>query len=458
MTSRKLSVEGLVALGPERLSALILAQAEDDPVFARTVRMALAAKNDASALAHAIDVRLKAIRRSRSFLEWDKLRALTRELDRLRATIAGPLAEQSPTLAIVHMRQFVHLAPSLFERADDSNGTLGDIFREGGDDLGRLWAAAKDQEPRALAAEILSLIEADEYGMFDGLPEAASRALGSEGRATMRRLLLERQASATSETRRKYDYKVRWLLPKLADLDGDVDAYIATVDQGRRNALLNAKVAERLIAHDRAREALEWIDAPTEIGHNGRELADLRLRALERLGDKPAAQMQRRQIFERWLDREALRAWLRNLPDFEDEDAEQAALAHVAAHADATSALAFLVAWPDHARTDRLIRARHDELNGRNYVILRPAAEALYGRYPAAASLLYRRLVDGALDSASFKNYPYAARDLKAAAALAEAIPGNAEIPSHEQWTLSLRERHGRKAGFWSIAEGWNAR
>lgn len=68
----------------------------------------------------------------------------------------------------------------------------------------------------------------------------------------------------TGDQRRRYHYKVNWLLPRLADLDDDVDAFIATVDPERQNSILNARVAKRLIAHDRAEEAMHWIDAPTD--------------------------------------------------------------------------------------------------------------------------------------------------------------------------------------------------
>ena len=452
--SRKLTTATLIALGPERLAQLILTQAEADPLFARAVRMTLAAKEDASSLAHEIDKRLKTIRRSTSFLDWDKVWPLARELDQLRGSIVGPLAEQSLKLAIEQMRLFLSLAESVYERADDSNGSLGDVFRRGGEDLGALWVRAGDQDPASLAAEILSLIEADGYGVFDGLPEAASPALGVEGRAAMRRLIVERRNALSGDQRRRYDYKANWLLPELADLDDDVDAFIATVDPERRNALLNARVAERLIAHGRAEEALGWIDARTERGYNERELADLRLLALEKLQRTGMAQAERRQIFERWLDGDALRAWLKSLPAFEDFEAEQQALDFVVGHPDAALALDFLIAWPELKRAAKLALQRLDQLEGRRYDVLRPAAAALENDHPGAATLLYRRLVAGVIDRAASKYYPYAARDYQAAAALANAIVGDALVPSHADWIAELRRQHGRKTGFWSLVEG----
>ena len=453
-SSRKLTTETLIALGPDRLAQLILTQADGDPLFARAVRMALAAKEDVSSLAYEIDKRLKTIRRSRSFVDWDKVRPLARELDQLRRSIVGPMAEQSPSLAVDQMRLFLSLGESVYERADDSSGSLGDLFRQAGEDLGALWVRAGDQDPAALAADILALIEADGYGVFDGLPAAASPALGKEGRAAMRRLLIERQDGFTGDQRRRYDYKVNWLLPALADLDDDVDAFIATVDSERRNALLNARVAERLIAHDRANEALEWIDAPTDRGHNERELADLRLKALEQLGRKADAQAQRRATFEQWLDSTALRTWLKALPAFEDFAAEQQALDLAVGHPDAMLALEFLIGWPDQKRGAKLVHQHLDRLDGRRYNILRPAAEALAADHPKAATLLYRHLVSGVLDRATSKYYSYAARDYQAAADLAEAIEDDASMASHRDWIAELRRQHGRKIGFWSLVEG----
>ena len=449
-SSTRLTLENLESLGAARLARLVLNQAEADPIFARAARMELAAKDDSGALAHEIEKRLKTIRRSRSFIEWDKVRPLAQELDQLRASITGPLAEASAARAIDLMRLFLSLAEPVFERADDSSGTLGVVFRQGGEDLGKLWCRAGAPEPAILADDILTLIESDGYGVFDELPEAASPALGKEGRAALRQLLLDRQETLTGTERRSFDYKAGWLLPKLADLDDDVDAYIATVDPERRNALLNAKVAERLIAHGRAEEALGWIDAPTERGHNERELSDLRLRAFIALGRREDAQAQRKAIFDRWLDETALRDWLKYLPDFEDLDAEQQALDQAMAFDPSVSALAFLVEWPDLKRAGQLIRARIDRLDPRAYEVLRPCAEALSSSDPVAATLLYRRLVTGVLDRGASKYYAYAVRDFVAAGKLVDGVDGGSDTMCHTDWVDFLRKSHGRKMGFWS--------
>ena len=80
--------------------------------------------------------------------------------------------------------------------------------------------------------------------------------------------------------------------------------------------------------------------------------------------------------------------------------------------------------------------------------MLRPAAEALEEKFPEAASLLYRRLVESVLERGSSKQYQYAARDLLSCARLAPHLPVPGSIESHAAFVARLQKAHGRKYGF----------
>jgi len=68
-------------------------------------------------------------------------------------------------------------------------------------------------------------------------------------------------------------------LGELADLEEDVDAFIAAAEAGSRAETLAGDIAERLTAHGRAAEALAWLDrAPAR--HEGEEFALSGLRAV----------------------------------------------------------------------------------------------------------------------------------------------------------------------------------
>ncbi|WP_120010111.1 DUF6880 family protein [Teichococcus vastitatis] len=458
--SRTLSAEALEQLGARRLAELLMAQAQGDAALARTLRLALAGMDGSGRLATEVEKRLRTIGRSRGFIEWDKLRPLARELDGLRETIAGSLAAADPRAAVAQMRLLLGLTGNVFERSDDGSGALGEVFRQAGADLGRLWALLPGRDPLMLAREVLALWDADGYGETDRLLEAAAPALGSEGRAELRRLLETRLAaqprSRMSDAFEGWQgrFQISFRLRDLADLEGDVDGYITAVEAGGRAENFACEIAERLIARGRPEEALAWLDRPSDWQESEAiRRTDLRIAALEALGRHEEAQALRWDAFGRWLTPQHLRPYLRALPDFDDVEAEEQAMAHALAHADRNLALSFLTGWPRLDAANRLVRAHHEEMDGRDYGRLRPAAEALAERYPAAATLLHRALAEDVLRRASSRQYTYAVRDIRSCISLAPLLPTEPDLESHEMFLARLRREHGRKAGFWALLE-----
>jgi hypothetical protein len=336
---------------------------------------------------------------------------------------------------------------------------LGDVFREAAADLGRLWALLPGHDPIALAGDVLALQDSDDYGVMDELLEAASPALGPDGRGELRRLLRARlaalppsKADTFGDGRGRFAVSLR--LRELADLEGDVDAFIAAGEAGGRTETLAGDIAERLIAHRRGEEALAWLDRGTD-RHDGEAArhVDLRIAALDVLGQKAAAQELRLQAFRRWLSAEHLRPYLRGLADFDDVEAETEAMTHALSHPDRHQALTFLIEWPNLEAANRLVRAHSDAFDGRDYSTLRPAAEALAGKYPVAATLLHRALAEDVLRRAASRQYQYAARDVRACADLAALLPEEVGLESHDAFMARLHREHPRKVGFWSLLD-----
>ena len=275
--SRALIVDTLEQLGTRRLAELLMAQAQGDPALARSLRLVLAATDDGAHLAAEVEKRLRTIQRSQGFITWDKVRPLVRELDGLRETIAGPLAQADPHAAATQMRLLLELAEGVFERSDDGSGSLGEVFRAAGADLGRLWAMLPGCDPVELAAELLALLDADGYGTTDRLLAASGPALAPDGQAELRRLLQTRLAGLPrgrgwddfGEPRGRFLVSLR--LRELSDLEDDVDAYIAAVEAGGRSENFAGDIAERLIAHRRSAEALAWLDRAAVRHDEGRQ-------------------------------------------------------------------------------------------------------------------------------------------------------------------------------------------
>ncbi|WP_376094069.1 DUF6880 family protein [Roseomonas sp. CCTCC AB2023176] len=162
------------------------------------------------------------------------------------------------------------------------------------------------------------------------------------------------------------------------------------------------------------------------------------------------AQRLRWTAFEERLSAERLREFLKRLPDFEDVEAEERAMAHALAFRSFAAALAFLVGWLDAARAARLLLARSAEIDGDLYELLEPAARLLEAKHPLAATLLRRAMVENTLKGAKSGRYRHAARHLLECRALAAVIGDFGTFETHEVFLGRLRAEHGRKAGFWA--------
>ncbi|MGV4878732.1 DUF6880 family protein, partial [Acetobacter indonesiensis] len=161
--------DNLKALGADRLADLLIELAGQDTALTRRLRMALTAVHAKDKLGKEIEKRLRTIQRSRGFLPWDRIRPLAAELDTLRQSILGDVASADVGQAISAMRLLVEIAPSVYERSDDSSGYLSDVFREAASDLGVLWGRQANRDPAIVVTDLLTLLDNDGYGTCDRL-------------------------------------------------------------------------------------------------------------------------------------------------------------------------------------------------------------------------------------------------------------------------------------------------
>ena len=327
--------------------------------------------------------------------------------------------------------RFLALAGSVFERCDDSSGTVSAIFHSAASDLGGIATDAKP-DPKTLAEDAFraltqndlrpirsadrcsvaspgtgrfgALEAADDHSVEEPVPkpddhERREIGYGSDGPVYAD----ERAEQFRSST-------VRLALMAIADAEGDVDAYISQYDEHtRKRPRIAAEIARRLLAAGRAEDAWRTIEA-TEHRRSGWdwpdfEWEDVRIDVLDALDRTDEAQEARRSCFERSLSAEHLRAYLRRLPGFEDMDAEERALDHAQNFGSPLQALSFLASWPALDRAAALVIRRATDLDGDHYEILAPAADALAGKYPLAATLALRAMIDSTLTHARSSRY-----------------------------------------------------
>ena len=419
MASKKtVTPDNLAAFGAERLAAILVELADDDAEIKRRLRLELAAHSGGDTIAAEIGKRIAALSSARSFIDWQRRRDFVTGLDMQRAMIVDRVAQTHPELALDLMWRFMDLAEPVLNRVDDSNGSVGNVFRTACQNLGVIAAKTKP-EPVNLADQVFTAVHANDYGVFDELVTILLPALGEAGAVHLkerpRKVLKDRSAKAGDRDHQAL--VARFALQVLADGQSDVDAYIALVPmEERRLPHHAAEIGHRLLVAGRAAEALAALErakpkrSAARLAHDdhlhliGRspdnEWEETYIEALEATGKKDEAQRLRWAAFEEGLSASQLRAYLKKLPDFDDVEAEERAMKHALGFRSFAAALGFFMEWPDQVRAAQLVLARASEINGNLYYLLDPAAQLIESRHPLAATLLLRVMIEDTLDGA----------------------------------------------------------
>lgn len=471
-----LNAKNLEALGAERLAELLMELGSGDAALKRRLRMELAADNPGE-LAKEIRKRLTSIARSKSFVDWRGVRRVATDLETQRQATVEKVAKADPREALELLWRFMALATSIFERSDDSSGTIIGVFHDACADIGEVAILTK-VDPIDFADRVYEALVVNDYGQYDGLIGIAAPALGQSGLEHLKQRIItlsnepvqkppekERRAIGYGSGGPIYEDEIAELsrqstvnlaLKDIADAQGDVDAFIEQYDeQTRKVPRIAAEIAKRLLAADRAHEALAIIDAAEHRKSDSWDWPDFtwedaRIEILEALGRTDDAQKIRWRCFERSLSSSHLRAFLKNLPDFDDVEAENQALAHAEGYRSRLRTLSFLVSWPALDRAARLVIDHAADLDGDHYQILAPAADALAAKHPLAATLVLRAMIDFCLTNSRSSRYKHAARHLLDCSSLSKRIEDFGAFEPHDAYEARLRREHGRKQSFWS--------
>ena len=474
-SDKTLNAKNLAALGAERLAELLLELATGDAAAKRRLRLELASRSGGSDVAAEIRKRLVSIARSKSFVDWRKIKPLAQDLEMQRAAIMEHVAPTKPAEAFDLLWRILEMAPSIYERCDDSNGTIGGVVGLALADLG-VVADQTALAPATLAERVFQGVCANNYGQFDDLIALMAKPLGRDGLKNLNARFEELAAKPPTRPKQgerrvigygsagpmfEDDYEARnhartvqSALTEIADALGDVDGYAARFSaEERSNPAIAARIAERLLTAGRTMEAMAALtvaEAQFRKGGHWPDWQRIWIDTLDALGRSDDAQSERWAVFERGLNAEYLRAFIKRLPDFDDEEAENRALAYAGQYPSFHQALAFLIDWPAHDLAAKLVLTRQGELDGNHYGLLTPAADALEQRHPLAATLMLRAMIDFSLIHARSKRYGHAARHLQTCEHLAKRIEDFGDRRDHAAYVAHLRHLHGRKSGFWN--------
>ena len=448
-----LNAANLETLGAERLAQLLIEVSEGNAGAKRRLRLELVGAGSPAELAAEVRKRIATIGRSRTFVDWQKRKALIDDLESQRRTIIDKVAKRAPAEGLELMWRFVDLAESIYERSGDSSGAISGMFQGAIDDLGTIAQLARP-DPIQLADQVFDALNRNGYGQFNELIDKLRPALGTSGLERLKQRMIALAAERVAKPSEQNRHMVRSALKNIADAQGDVDAYMAQYDASTRTVpTVAAAIARRLLQAGRNDDAWRTIEATAQQSSDWTnfEWEDARIAVLEAVGRNDEAQAARWSCFERSLSKRHLRENLAKLPDFDDFDAEQRALDYAERFKDPVQAIMFLIEWPAVDRAAGVVTQRAGEIDGNQYEFLTPAADALAGKYPLAATLTLRTMIDFTLTTNRVSRYGHAARHLRNCEGLAASIRDHGAFLTHDAYVARLRQNHSRKAAFWSL-------
>ena len=472
MSKKTLNKANLADLGADRLADLLIEVSQGSADIKRRLRLELSHNLGATELAHEVRKRLSSLRKSKSFVSWRKRKALVKDLDTQIVMIVDKIASDDPITAFDLLWQFIELAPSLHERADDRRGDIREVFRSAILHFADI-APCTDIDVEILADRVWRTVSDNGYGEWDGIISILAPTLGGSGLSYLKAhvehfadtplsepeveheaiLFLRELRGETDHSAEQKQRFVQQCLQEIATASGDTDAYIEQYSsEDLSNKVVAAEVALLLLKDSKAKEALMILsNIADEGGSDGQEQwDDAYISTLTVLGRHNGAQAHRWLCFENRLCVDHLRSFLKGLPDFEDVEAEDRARAYALTYPDVLRALHFCLKWSDLSTAAQLVKARADELDGDHYEWLTPAADALRERHPLAATLLWRAMIDFVLIEGRASRYAHAACHLNDCDAVAPEVDTFEAFPSHDQFVDELRVRHERKSSFWA--------
>ncbi len=472
MSKKTLNAENLATLGAERLAQLLIEVSTGSADIKRRLRLELSHNLGPQELGRDVRKRLVTLRRSQSTIGWRKRKAFVKDLQTQSEMIIQRIAPDDAALGFDLLWQFIELAPAVHTRTDDKTGDISDMFHAALTAIGPIAERAL-LDPKSLGDRVWDAVSDSGFGEFDGIIAVLAKPLGPTGFAQLKTRVdayeaeplaqpdMDHEALAflralRSETGNYHAEQkarlIRAIRQDIAEAEGDTDTLIAQYSPAAlRHPATAAEIARLLMAQGRNEDALTRLQsAPPDGPDDGMDDWDSAyidcLLALDRADD---AQSFRWESFLNTLNKDALRAHLALLPDFDDVEAEDRARQHAQTFHDMGRALQFLTDWPDAPGLSQLVQDRVLDLLGTPNQARVDAAETLRLRYPLSAVLVWRSLIADILNSGDRLSYAQAADHLAECASMDAEIESYAGQPDHAAFLTALQAHHGQKALFW---------
>jgi hypothetical protein len=255
----------LIELGAEVLADTLLELSNSDKIVKDVIKRLISSPDEKVKL---FKTKLSQIKRRTSFVDWDEGAAFAFELYELLNLLKDV---KNPDVGLELVGLFLEADESIFERCDDSNGDIGEVYEDGVANL-FVGFASRCTDKQKIIDYAIKLNQEDGYGVRNFIFERASEYLDE----FMLRVMVDkiwRQVDAvnpnkeyTSYTKQRLCGGIKQIAKQLKDAPLFEQAIAAYYDYGDMNLSTSAyiEIAEVYFESGEPEVALSWMNKTKE--------------------------------------------------------------------------------------------------------------------------------------------------------------------------------------------------
>ena len=342
----------------------------------------------------------------------------------------------------------------MFSHCDDSNGYLGDLFRNEAKTL-FVGFAKNCPDKEWIAAELFALVQDDGYGVRDALLEGARRFLPE---AYLRDLVRKFDAMSDAEPdelRKRHGLiHVEMLARELRDPVLFEETRIRS--WGKLNPAAHLDIAKIWLERGNADAARKWLDSvPQGDNFKGEERDDLLIQVAVAQGDHATRDAAAWRRFRRFRNEKALAELLRTIERTDKEPVIREEASRILSGPSLVESDAlFLLEMGLHDEAESYLLERMSQISGDRYgEILDLATETARSGKALVSSLLHRAVLESILVHVRRNAYRHGAKYLKTLERLARSVDDWRGHLTHGVYLAELRRKHGLKKAFWALVD-----
>ena len=440
-------MQRLMDVGEEALVQALLDLATRSDAAEAMIQRLIATPEEAVAQ---VKKKLTSLKRSQRFIDWREVGDFANELDDLLDNLKSTISDPLTGLKLVVT--FLETDSNVFERCDDSCGSIGGVFADAKDLF--IDYASRCEDKEKITALLLKLSETDDYGVrAELITSVAECGIPEPLICSMIDTYQQRAETASGKYQKQHHLR---LIEFLAEQLKDAALFEATRIEGWGEPLGTAALINVARVYfdqgdiDTAASRLSQVSEQESFMSDDRE--KLWLDIYQQLGESGKTADLLQQRFRRSHSVSALTALLETIGEDKRDKVIKTEIDFIFKQNELSTVDAgFLLEIGKIDEAEAYLLKHADQLNGSFYGSLLSLVEVFDAENRSlVVSLLYRSLLLSILERAYAKAYSHGVRYLKKLDSLSTEVEAWDRFENHQAFKELLVQAHGRKRSFWS--------